>query len=432
MKIAIYSNSPGATSGYGVSTHHLTEGLVRLGHEVGVLCNWGYQGQSLFLDMLELETNKPIGSGGFWLFPFDGYGMGEAGAVQMAKAWNADLVIGNYDNWVLNSFAKSLAQEGIPYAPWAMHDWVPEIDNLLWENLAPSTLVVPYTKWAREQFMKHLPRVHEHIYLGVDTEVFRPVIGDKIESGEVITKELMRSKRGFEGGRGDVHITLINKMNKAERPNIPCMIEAWKIFAENNRDVRPKLFLHMNMDQGDGYNLEHIVKSLGIADQVLYTAAFEQSMGLSAEQMSALYNSSDVLLNATMTEGMGLPIVEAMACGVPVVATDAMCMREHLEPVSPELLVKPVGEWWHRAPGKYVILNPYDIADALERSLSRDPERDKVTLSQYIQNTYDWDRVIIPKWQEAIPRILEVAEETCLKTPEPSDELKKRAKPEVI
>ena len=396
------------------------------------MCNWGYSGQPLFVDMLEPETNKPIGSGGYVLFPFDNYGLGESGAVQMAKAWNADLVIGNYDNWVLDSFAKSLANERIPYVPWAMHDWVPEIDNLLWENLAHSTLVVPYTKWAREQFTKHLPRVHEHIYLGVDTEVFRPVIGETIESGEVITKEMMRSKRGFEGGRGDVHITLINKMNKAERPNIPCMIEGWKIFAENNRDIRPKLFLHMNTNQGDGYNLEYIINSLGIADNVLYTAAFERSMGLSAEQMSALYNSSDVLLNATMTEGMGLPIVEAMACGVPVVATDAMCMREHLEPVSPELLVKPVGEWWHRAPGKYVILNPHDIADALERSLSRDPEKDKVTLSQYIQNTYDWDRVIIPKWQKAIPRILAVAEEICLKTPEPSDELKKRAEPEVI
>jgi glycosyltransferase involved in cell wall biosynthesis len=432
MKIAIYSNSPGATSGYGVSTLGLTERLVRLGHEVGILCNYGYQGQPLFVDMLEPETNKPIGSGGYWLFPHDGSGMGEDGAIKIAKSWNADLVIGNYDHWVLANLATSLAKEHIPYVPWAMHDWIPEVDSFLSKNLVHSTLVVPYTKWAKEQFMKHLPRVHDHIYLGVDTEVFRPVIGDKIESGEIITKELMRSKRGFDGGRGDIHCTLINKMNKAERPNIPCMIEGWKIFAENNRDIRPKLFLHMNVNQGDGYNLPHIINELGIAEHVLYTAQFEHTIGLSIEQMSALYNSSDVLLNATMTEGMGLPIVEALACGVPVVATDAMCMREHLEPVCPELLVKPVGEWWHRAPGKYAILNPHDIADALERSLMRDPEKDIVTLSQYAQKTYDWDKVIIPKWKEAIPHILEVADEICLKTPQPSKELKKRAEPEVV
>lgn len=415
-----------------MSTLNLTERLVRLGYEVGVLCNWGYQGQPLFVDMLDPKTNKPIGTGGYFLFPHDGYGLGEAGAIQMAKAWNADLVIGNYDNWVLNSFSQGLAREKIPYAPWAMFDFVPGIDEMLWRNLLPSTLVVPYTKFAGEQFRKHLPRVHEHIYLGVDTDIFKPVIGDKLEKGDTVTKEMMRAKRGFDGGSGDIHITFLNKMNKAERPNIPCMLEGWKIFAENNRDVKPRLFLHCNTNQGDGYNLIYIMKELGITDQVLYTAPFEQALGLSVEQMSALYNSADVLLMATMTEGMGLPIVEALACGVPVVGTDTMCIREHLESVCPELLVKPIGEWWNRAPGKYVVLDPHDIADALERSLMRDPEKDRVTLSQYAAKTYSWDDVIIQKWEKAIQRILEVADEICLHEPEPSEELKKRAEPEVI
>lgn len=45
-------------------------------------------------------------------------------------------------------------------------------------------------------------------------------------------------------------------------------------------------------------------------------------------QMPELYNSADILLFPTMREGFGLAAAEAMACGLPVVATDCSALPE--------------------------------------------------------------------------------------------------------
>ncbi|MBI2995062.1 MAG: glycosyltransferase family 4 protein [Gammaproteobacteria bacterium] len=46
------------------------------------------------------------------------------------------------------------------------------------------------------------------------------------------------------------------------------------------------------------------------------------------QDMPALYNSADILLFPTLREGFGLVVAEAMACGLPVVASDCSSMPE--------------------------------------------------------------------------------------------------------
>lgn len=45
-------------------------------------------------------------------------------------------------------------------------------------------------------------------------------------------------------------------------------------------------------------------------------------------EMGILYNSADVFLNTSEYEGFGMPIVEAMSCGVPVVASNKASIPE--------------------------------------------------------------------------------------------------------
>ncbi|NCQ29488.1 MAG: glycosyltransferase family 4 protein, partial [Armatimonadetes bacterium] len=44
-----------------------------------------------------------------------------------------------------------------------------------------------------------------------------------------------------------------------------------------------------------------------------------------------IYNLFDVMVLPTMGEGFGLQFLEAMACGIPVVATDCSAVTELLE-----------------------------------------------------------------------------------------------------
>ncbi len=65
-----------------------------------------------------------------------------------------------------------------------------------------------------------------------------------------------------------------------------------------------------------------LARSLGVADALTCTGA------VSEEELVALYTLADVLLFPSLHEGFGLPVLEAMACGTPVVCSRAPALVE--------------------------------------------------------------------------------------------------------
>jgi glycosyltransferase involved in cell wall biosynthesis len=64
------------------------------------------------------------------------------------------------------------------------------------------------------------------------------------------------------------------------------------------------------------------VQQQGVEDCTRYM------VGISGSQLPALYNSIDILLFPSLYEGFGWPPLEAMACGTPVVASNAASLPE--------------------------------------------------------------------------------------------------------
>lgn len=67
-----------------------------------------------------------------------------------------------------------------------------------------------------------------------------------------------------------------------------------------------------------------------------YTIAFSSKYArdiiftdhISDEDLLALYNGADIFLYPSLFEGFGLPVLEAMACGTPVIASNTSCIPE--------------------------------------------------------------------------------------------------------
>ncbi|MCX2865134.1 glycosyltransferase family 1 protein [Paucibacter sp. PLA-PC-4] len=112
------------------------------------------------------------------------------------------------------------------------------------------------------------------------------------------------------------------------------------------------------------------IESLGLSGAV-------KSVGnVDSPLLSALYASAHCLLYPSVHEGFGLPLIEAMQCGCPVVCADISCMPEIVEDAA--LLVRPQ--------------SPPDIARALKSLLMPGVREMHVERGIARAAQFSWDR----------------------------------------
>jgi len=83
------------------------------------------------------------------------------------------------------------------------------------------------------------------------------------------------------------------------------------------------LFLHLdpNDPAGQMFHMQSFVQKFNLENRVVFTG-MQAHKGFEQWKMNEVYNVMDCFLLSTSGEGFGIPIIEAMSCEVPVVATD--------------------------------------------------------------------------------------------------------------
>jgi glycosyltransferase involved in cell wall biosynthesis len=98
-------------------------------------------------------------------------------------------------------------------------------------------------------------------------------------------------------------------------------------------------------DEKYGAALHALVAELGIGDDVVFTG------GVPLDETVRFYQAADVFVYPSFNETFGLPILEAMACGCPVVTSDTSAMPETAggaavlaRPGDPASIARAIGE----------------------------------------------------------------------------------------
>lgn len=371
LRILFNSNAPFSTSGYGSQMFHLLPALRDAGYDVAQVCFYGLEGGNIQLE-------------GIKLYPRIGSVWGDDAMVEHAKDFKADIVISFQDQWVLNPQLLAQIPRYVPYVP-IDHDPVPQG---VVDRIRGSYRILTHSKFGKEQLAKK-GLYSTMIPLLADTNTLKPYPKADIRKSLGIPEDV------FLFG-----MVAANKDNPP-RKSFQEVMDAFKLFHE----AHPKsaIYFHTMVAQAGGFPIVDYAKELGIADAVYHMPPYDLLFKVDREGMAKIYSMFDCLLSPSTNEGFGVPIIEAGACGVPVIVNDFTAM--------PELVIPGVtGEVCKVAYRRYTPLNSYvgipdtqDLYEKMEKIFNNYASYEG-NCRKHIEDNYSLEAVM-PKWFSFLEKI---------------------------
>ncbi len=185
------------------------------------------------------------------------------------------------------------------------------LNSGLKQSMKRADIIVTDSEFSKSEIIKYFPQHGNKIRVvqcGVDLEKFRPCT--EPERIPQVKKSL--------GIEGDYFLYL---GTIEPRKNLERLIKAYHICTQRAGDSLPKLVLA----GGKGWLYDSVfakVTELGLEERVIFTKY------VPSEDMNPLMCGAVAFVFPSIYEGFGMPPLEAMACGVPVLASDAASLPE--------------------------------------------------------------------------------------------------------
>jgi len=289
-KIVMLSDSPTLTTGYGRVMQVLAPAFHELGHAVTVI-GWGYTGEPHDFPFPIIPCNAHA----------DRFGEDILG--EFIRYEKPDILFTLGDPWMtefIPEMEERVAVHWVSYFPLdgypipkSWHGWLLNIDT-----------PIVFSKFAQNLAEEVLGRKPPLIYHGVDTNKFQ------VLDRSTCKQEIL----GFD----DKFIVGTVARNQP-RKNLPALVRAFADFARGKDDVA--LYMHTQI-RDVGWNIDELVERFELYDKAYCTDNFNALKGVPDSELNKLYSMFDLFALPTMSEGFGLPILEAQACGTPVLVTD--------------------------------------------------------------------------------------------------------------
>lgn len=298
MRILWWSNHPTAPTGYGTQTALWTKRMAAAGHEMVISSNYGGETR---VHEWEGITVLPPGE--------DRYA--QDSLARDIAAMDPDLVITLYDAWVL----RPEPLRDVLCASWLPVDHNPLPPMVKSALIDACTIPIAYSRYGEESLIANGfdPGYVPH---GIDTTVFQP--RDKAEARRML---------GFPADAFLVGMVAANKSGGYLRKGWDVAFESFAWLQRQHADAH--LYVHSKPASKLGIDLTVCASNYAIpGDSLTFLPAALHEYGITDERMSWIYSAFDVLLAPSLGEGFCLPVLEAQACGTPVIVTDFAATAE--------------------------------------------------------------------------------------------------------
>lgn len=240
-----------------------------------------------------------------------------------------------------------------------MHTWKNRLIEKALTGLAvkKTSRILTISEATKDDLMRLFPKSKDKIVvakLGVDGE-YRPIVDLEIEK--------ILKKYGLKRG----YLLFVGTLEP--RKNLINLIKAYHELDEKVRSENKLVIVGKK-----GWYFEEIfalVEEYGLKKAVIFLGY------VPGEDMPAIYNGAKIFVYPSKYEGFGLPVLEAMACGVPVITSNVSSLPEVIGEAG--VLVSPD--------------NLDEITNKIEELISDDKKRDEMSRLGLIKaEEFDWKK----------------------------------------
>ena len=297
--VLLLSDHPLSTSGVGTQARWLVNGLINTG-KYSFRCFGGAVKHD--------DYNTTAVNSDFIIKPTDGFGDRNL-LRQTLIQLRPDAIILFTDPrffiWIWE-MADEIRQI-CPITYWHLWDndpW-PEFNRVLYE----STDLINCINWPTYQMVKErFPEKTNYIPHAVPRDLYKPLPEE--------TVKLFKKKLVGENRIDDFLVGYVSRNARRKMPGD--IIVAWKMFLDElekkHGHRKATLVMHTEPLDPEGPNLYHVVEAMNVQNNVIFSKS-----RIVFEEMNLLYNSFDTIVNRSCNEGFGLPTLESMMCGKPII-----------------------------------------------------------------------------------------------------------------
>lgn len=232
--------------------------------------------------------------------------------------WIVGAVLDQYDQLVFaggpSHAVLPAALRGMPYVIWTSTLYEDELEGKVlsgdsWAKATLESRFWKFLKWQEYFVLRKAERVIVHSpYVARRIREQIPDIVDKVTIAPVPVELKLDSPA--PDNIPQPYILTVSRINDV-RKNVPLLLQAF----EKVHKAQPHVTLVLAGDTPQQKLLD-LCDELGIADVVRFEGR------VSEERLTSLYTGASLFVLPSSQEGLGIVMLEAMACGTPVVATD--------------------------------------------------------------------------------------------------------------